>query len=296
VKKFRIIGLGEVLWDVFEDGKALGGAPCNFAYHVNGLGHEGLVFSRVGRDALGDEILAHLGRLGMSTDYLQRDPIHPTGTVNVRLDERGNPGFTIVEGVAYDFMEPEASWLEAARTSDALCFGTLAQRNDRSRKTIQHILEAAADAVVIYDVNLRQHFYSARIIRESLARADVLKLNEQEVLDMRGILAAEGAPDAFLRGLMRQYDIRLVCVTRGAGGCTLYGAEGTISRPVPPTEVVDTVGSGDAFTAGLAIKFLEKRPLNAIAEAANLLGAYVAGCRGATPALPQELVDRFNRL
>jgi len=91
VKKFRIIGLGEVLWDVFEDGKALGGAPCNFAYHVNGLGHEGLVFSRVGRDALGDEILAHLGRLGMSTDYLQRDPIHPTGTVNVRLDERGQP-------------------------------------------------------------------------------------------------------------------------------------------------------------------------------------------------------------
>jgi len=160
--------------------------------------------------------------------------------VNVRLDERGNPDFTIVEGVAYDFMEPEASWLEAARASDALCFGTLAQRNDRSRKTIQHILEAAADAVIIYDVNLRQHFYSARIIRESLARATVLKLNEQEVLDMRGILAAEGAPDAFLRGLMQHYGIQLVCVTRGAGGCTLYGAEGVISRPVPPTDVVDS--------------------------------------------------------
>jgi len=279
---------------VFEDGKVLGGAPCNFAYHVNSVGHEGLVFSRVGQDAPGDEILEQLIRLGMSSDYVQRDPDYPTGTVNVRLDENGNADFTIVANVAYDFMEPQDSWLQVAARSDALCFGSLAQRNARSRETIQRILAEARHATIVFDVNLRQRFYSRQIITQSLSRATLLKLNEDEVLQLRGILGGAGSPPDFLRGIMRDYEVALSCVTRGARGCTLYTADEVVSRPVPPTNVVDTVGSGDAFTAGLVVKFLEGRPPQAIAKAANLLGAYVASCRGATPHLPQQIKDRFE--
>jgi len=293
---FVILGVGEVLWDVFEDGKALGGAPCNFAYHVGALGQQGLPLSRVGQDELGDELLRELDSLGLRTDLIQRDPVHATGTVLVKLDAGGVPDFTIVEDVAWDYVEPADAWIEAARQADAVCFGTLAQRSPASRSAIDRVLEAAGDSVLIFDVNFRQRFYSAPIVRESLARATVLKLNEVEVDQMRGLLGWGAAEGEFLRRLMDEFQIALACVTRGEEGCTLYSAERTVSRAVPPVSVVDTVGSGDAFSAGLAVKYLQGRPLESIAEGANLLGAYVAGCRGATPPMPAEIIDRFGSL
>jgi len=293
---FTIIGLGEVLWDVFEDGKVLGGAPCNFAYYVNALGHVGLPLSRVGDDELGREILDSLSALGLRTDCVQRDGDHATGRVFVKVDENGVPDFTIIEDVAWDYMAPEEAWVEAAAGADAICFGSLAQRGERSRETVRRVLEAAGDAMVIFDVNFRQHFFTRAVVRDSLARATVLKLNEEEVAQLRQLLGGPGGEKEFLRGLMGQYGLSLACVTRGEKGCTLYAEDQEASLPVPPTEVCDTVGSGDAFTAAMAIKYLEGSGLESIAAAANLMGAYVAGRRGATPSVPQGIVDRFNAL
>ncbi len=293
-----IIGLGEILWDVFEDGKVLGGAPANFAYHANSLGERGVPLSRVGRDDLGDEILEVIGRLGMSTDYLQRDPDRPTGTVPVRLDSDGTPHFTIVEDVAWDYLEADEAWLALAARSQAVCFGTLAQRCPKSRATVYRVLAQAGQALKVCDINFRQHFYSREVVAESLAAASVLKLNDQEVTQLRELLApgTKGDTDAFMRGLSADYGLELACITLGADGCRLISADEVVARPVPPVQVVDTVGSGDAFAAGLVVKYLEGGSLAAVADAANLLGAYVAGRRGATPALTAEVVEKLHAL
>jgi fructokinase len=309
-EQFTIIGLGEVLWDLFDDGKVLGGAPFNVAYHVTGLGHRGIPLSRVGEDRLGDEIIGAAEGLGMETGCIQRDPDHPTGTVIVELDSAGTPDFTIVQDVAWDYMEPDERWLRLAAECSAVCFGTLAQRSPQSRGAIRQVLSAAEKAVRVCDINFRQQFYSHEVVAESLASSTVLKLNEQEVGRLREVLQppagsrARGArssvagrsTDAFLRGLIGDYGLKLACVTRGARGCRLITADEAVSRPVPRTNVVDTVGSGDAFTAGLVVKFLQGGSLAAVADAANLLGAYVAGQRGATPRLTPEVRERFGAL
>jgi len=307
--KLTIIGLGEILWDIFEDvpgrneadgrsARVLGGAPCNFAYHVNGLGHTGVPLSRAGEDRLGDDIIRAVQDLGMDPRYIQRDPERPTGAVLVGLDQSGTPDFTIVQDVAWDYMEPDDRWLALAARSDAVCFGTLAQRCAASRRTIQQVLDSASSALTICDINFRQRFYSREVVTESLAAADVLKLNGEE-LDMLAQVLAPARPrpaDAFIRGLMADYELRMVCVTLGADGCRLVTPEETVARPVPPTDVMDTVGSGDAFTAALAVKFLDGAGLGAVAEAANLMGAFVAAHRGATPILTDEVLERFRAL
>jgi len=295
---FTVIGLGELLWDLFEDGKVLGGAPFNVAYHVTGLGHRGIPLSRIGEDRLGDEIVAAADGLGVPTSYLQRDPAHPTGTVIVRLDRRGVPDFTIVEEVAWDYMEPEDRWLELAGRCQAVCFGTLAQRCVQSRQAIRQVLAAAESAVRVCDINFRQRFFSQEVVTESLAAATVLKLNEAEVGQLHDLLrpSDRGGTDMFVRSLMADYGLELVCITLGERGCRLMTEDEALASPVPTTRVVDTVGAGDAFTAGLVVKYLEGASLPAIAEAANLLGAYVAGQRGATPRLAAEVLDKFNAL
>lgn len=305
-RQFTIIGLGEVLWDLFEDGRVLGGAPFNVAFHVANLGHRGVPLSRAGEDRLGDEIINAAEDLGMPTEFIQRDPRHATGTVLVKLDSSGGPAFTIVEDVAWDYMEPDERWLDLAARSDAVCFGTLAQRSQQSRRTIQQVLAAAESAVRVCDINFRQHFYSREVVTESLAWATVLKLNEQEVSQLRELvqspapgLAGGGADDSddrFMRALISDYGLALACITRGAEGCRLVSSDDAVSRPVPPTRVVDTVGAGDAFTAGLVVKYLEGGSLAAVADAANLLGAYVAGQRGATPRLTDEVLVAFQAL
>lgn len=296
--RFTVLGLGEMLWDMFEDSKVPGGAPCNFAYHINEVGHRGIPLSRAGEDRLGDEIIAAVEDLGMDSTYIQRDPEWPTGTVIVKLDEQGTPDFTIVECVAWDCIEPDDRWCDLASGADAVCFGTLAQRSEASRRAIQQVLAAAEGALIVCDINFRQHYYSHEVVTESLALADLLKLNEEEVKLLGELLeAGRGVEEGdFLRGLMADYGLRMVCVTLGSEGCRLVTREESLARPVPPTEVVDTVGSGDAFTAGLVVKLLEGASLQAVADAANLLGGFVAGRRGATPRLDAEVLERFQAL
>ncbi|HYU44787.1 MAG TPA: PfkB family carbohydrate kinase, partial [Terriglobales bacterium] len=181
-QRYTIVGLGEILWDMLPNGKQLGGAPSNFAYISTLLGNESIVASRIGSDALGNEAVQRLAKLGVGTALIQADPVHPTGTVQVEVDLAGQPRFEIAEGVAWDFLEWTPAWQHVATQSDAICFGSLAQRAPASRATIRQFLGTAReDAVRIFDVNLRQQFHSKEILAESMKLADIVKLNHEEL-------------------------------------------------------------------------------------------------------------------
>ena len=280
-----VVGLGEVLWDLFPEGKQLGGAPANFAYITNLLGDRGIIASRVGHDALGDEIQQRLGTLGLESSYLQLDSARPTGTVRVRVDQDGQARFEITDMVAWDFLEWTPAWESLAQQADAICFGSLAQRSPASRETIHKFLGAARPGTArIFDVNLRQAFYSAKALSESLKFADIAKLNAEElprVVELLGIPHHGEQPSA--ERLRFAYGLKLVCVTRGAQGSLLVSEFERHEHPGFRVQVADTVGAGDAFTAALVHHFLRGAGLAAMNEAANRIGAWVASCVGATP-------------
>ena len=285
----EIIGLGEVLWDLFPAGRQLGGAPCNFAFHCRQLGHAGAIVSRTGSDALGRELRDAIRGLGLPDTYLQDDPEHPTGTVQVALDERGVPAFTITPEVAYDYLTWHTDLDALFASARAVCFGTLAQRHPVARATIQRALAGARNALVVYDVNLRQHFYSREMIETSLAASRWVKLNEDELLVLRDLLQLGGTMTIdTLEALRQRYRLELAALTRGERGCLVRSAAETIDVPGVPVEVVDTVGAGDAFTAGLVALTLEGRPLREAATFANRLAARVAAAAGATPVIRRD--------
>lgn len=290
-----IIGIGELLWDVFEDGRVLGGAPANFAYHVHCLGCTGLTFSRIGEDQPGDDILTALDGVGLCTGFIQRDATHPTGKVDIELDDDGIPRFDILSDAAWDYMHTERRWLDAARGADAICFGTLSQRNPCSRETIYEVLDTAENAVRVLDLNLRGDLYSREVLAESMKRCDILKLNVYELATLRETFERPQENNIeFSREIMSDFEIQLMCVTHGEEGCIIYTENEVVEDPPPPTSILDTVGAGDAFCAGLTVKYLQGQSLRSIARGANLLGAHVAGCRGGMPNMPQEVVDEFN--
>jgi fructokinase len=293
--RFIVVGLGQILWDLLPGGKKLGGAPANFAFHAAALGDRGTVASRVGDDPPGREILDRLRELGKVHSALQVDPLHPTGTVEVRLDGRGQPSYTITPDVAWDYLEWDEPLEMLARQTDAVCFGTLAQRSPRSRGTILRFLDATRpQALRIFDINLRQSYYDRESVDRSLRASRVLKLNHEElpaVLRLLG-LPVPADPRAGCRRIRREHDLDLVCLTRGERGSLLVGENGEAGHPGFPVPVVDTVGSGDAFTAALVHHLLRGSPLPRIAEAANCYGAWVATQAGATPTPPAEVLAR----
>jgi fructokinase len=282
-----IVGLGELLWDILPSGKQLGGAPANFAYITSLLGDAGIPASRVGRDALADEALQRLAQLGLSAAFVQRDLIHPTGTVNVEVDGNGQPRFKISEPVAWDFLEWTPAWQQLAQEADAVCFGSLAQRSSPSRATILNFLQTTRpQAIRIFDVNLRQHFYTAQLLAESMKLATIVKLNHEELPRIMQLLehAPAGEKDS-ARRLLSSYDLQLVCVTRGGSGSLLLSPEECSEHPGFHVKVADTVGAGDAFTAALVHGYLRGTPLPQLNQAANRVGAWVASQSGATPAV-----------
>jgi len=296
-EKRLVVGLGELLWDVLPDARLLGGAPANFAYHAALLGDEGVVASRVGDDDLGREAIARLARLGLDTRHVQVDRARPTGTVDVRLDERGRPDFTIAGDVAWDFIEWTPELEELASAADAVCFGTLAQRSPASAGTIRRFLDAApAGAVRVFDINLRQAFYSAETIAQSLGLARIVKLNDEELPRVAALLGL-GAGDelASARAIIEAFGPDLVCVTRGDAGSLLATATGAAEHPGCKVEVADSVGAGDAFTAALVHHYLRGRPLGAMSEAANRMGAWVASSAGATPEAAPDVIKEVVR-
>lgn len=283
--KHTIVGLGEVLWDVLPGGRQLGGAPANFAYFANLLGERGVVASRVGEDELGREAAVRLRELGSSTEYLQRDSMHPTGTVQVRVDAAGQPQFEIARPVAWDFLQWTPQWQQLAETADAVCFGSLAQRSQASRETIRQFLRSIRQqALCVFDVNLRSPFYSPEVLSESLSRADVIKLNHDELPILARLAGiAWGAEGTAAEALLRLHKARLVCVTRGKRGSLLLTKEGASEHPGFRISVADTVGAGDAFTATLVHHCLAGTSLDKMNEDANRVGAWVASQVGATP-------------
>jgi fructokinase len=281
------VGLGEILWDLLPSGRQLGGAPANFAYCSHLLGSRGGVASRVGKDDLGSEVRERLRKAGLADDLVQSDPLHPTGTVNVAIDSAGQPRFDIAYPAAWDFLEWNARLLELAEFADAVCFGSLAQRSPQSRETILHFLDAAGSAALrVFDVNLRQSFYSAEIIAESMRRATVVKLNDQELPVIARLL---GIPEqGFVERIMAKFNLRLACLTRGDKGSLLFDRSGTHEHPGFRVQVKDAVGAGDAFTAGLVYELLRGSRLAKINDTANRMGAWVASSSGAMPEPPKE--------
>jgi fructokinase len=284
-EKFTTIGLGELLWDLFPDGRQLGGAPSNFAYMTSLLGDEGIVASRVGADALGAETKGRLARMGLNTEWVQLDTAHLTGTGRVQVDAEGQPRFAFAEPVAWDFLEWTPAWQVLAERADAVCFGSLAQRAPDSRRSIQAFLKAIRpETVRVLDANLRPPFYNAEVVSESARNADILKLNNEELpvlLDLLGFRFAD--EESAARRLLEAFQIKLLCVTRGAKGSLLLTQQAKDEHPGIPTEVADTVGSGDAFTAALTYHYLRRAPLATMNEAANRMGSWVASQTGATP-------------
>lgn len=284
-----VVGLGELLWDLLPSGRQLGGAPANFAYSSHLLGDQALVASRIGADELGQEIRRRLLGGGMSDEFLQTDPNYPTGTVSVQVDAQGRPNFEIRYPAAWDFLEWSEGWSALAQSADAVCFGSLAQRSAPARTTILTFLDQTRpEALRIFDVNFRQSFYSREIVTDSLQRAKIVKLSHEEVPRVAELLALPLNDDrGFAATLIQRFGLYLVCVTRGAQGSLLASSTQIHEHPGLRVEVKDTVGSGDAFTAGLVHEYLRAGSLADMNETANQMGAWVASCLGAMP-LPPE--------
>jgi fructokinase len=285
-KRHIVVGLGELLWDLFPAGKQLGGAPANFAYITSLLGDEGIPASRLGQDSLGADAIRRLGELGLSPEFIQKDADHPTGTVKVDVGRTGQPRFEISESVAWDFLEWTPQWQKLAQQADAVCFGSLAQRSEKSRGTIRKFLGGLRqNAVRVFDVNLRQNFYTAQVLAESMKLATIVKLNHEELPKIMRLFELENrdAEDS-ARRLLSSHDLKLVCVTRGNCGSLLVSADERSEHRGFEVKVADTVGAGDAFTAALVHGYLRNTPLAQINETANRVGAWVASQPGATPA------------
>jgi fructokinase len=293
---FKIVGVGELLWDLLPAGKVRGGAPANFAYHSHALGAKGSLITRVGEDPLGRELISELQALGLPTQTVQVDGTVPTGTVTVQLLADGQPQFTINDGVAWDRIELAPAALNDVGAADAVCFGSLAQRNSVSRSTIQKLAATApASALKIFDINLRQHYYTREIIEQSLALANILKLNDGELPIVAEMFDLSGAPEQQLQQIAQRFQLRLVAFTRGAHGSLLYSDGKWFDHPGVHATIKDTIGAGDSFTAALTLGLLRKMPLQEINQRANELAAFVCSQAGATPPLPENLRKAFAR-
>lgn len=278
-----IMGIGELVWDMLPSGRQLGGAPVNFAYWCGRLGAQGYPVSAVGDDELGCEALERLAPAGLDLRYVQRSA-QPTGRVDVRLSGEGIPEYDIVEHVAWDVLRADADALALAARADAVCWGTLAQRSESSRRAVEALLAATREECLkVFDINIRRPWYDRQIVLASLAKADVLKLNEEE-LPLVAAMLGIGQSGAAVAELFRRFPLRYVIHTVGADRSEIYGPEGLLSCiPTPRVEVVDTVGAGDSFTAAFVTALLHGEPVAACHRKAVDTAARVCTLHGAIP-------------
>ena len=288
-----ITAFGEILWDLLPSGPVVGGAPFNFTHRVHELGNRGMMISRVGEDEYGQRAVAKMQELGLTTDFIQRDEQHPTGTVDVYWDENREPDYTIIPNVAYDHITHNESLSALMQQSDCLCFGTLAQRHEDSRNTLHTLFDQFAGQYILYDINLRKNTYSLPVIRDSLTRANVLKLNEDEVKVLAQMLEW---PDASLTAvgpkLIEQEGLEYCVITLGERGVLAFSDQGEqVYVPTFQTNVVDPIGAGDAFTAGLVHSLLQKHSLVQACRFGNALGALVASQEGGTQPIERSAIE-----
>lgn len=287
-----VVGMGEALWDVLPDGKKIGGAPANFAFHAGQAGMDSRVVSAVGKDALGEEALATLEGKGLNIEAVARVDF-PTGVVNVSLGEQGIPQYDICEGVAWDNIPFTPALANLASQAQAVCWGSLAQRNEVSRKTIFSFLDAMPsdeERLKVFDINLRQQFYTLEIIEASGRRANVLKINDEELVLVSELLRlGAGSPEVLCRSLMERYGLRILVLTCGANGSYVFTSVETSYRVTPKVQVADTVGAGDSFTATLVGELLRNTPVGVAHEHAVEVAAYVCTQQGAMAEWPDSL-------
>lgn len=292
-----VLAFGELLWDLLPSGRALGGAPANFAYRLTSLGIPVTLASRVGKDDLGVEALHLLTAAGLSTELIQIDSELSSGTVDVFLKSGGVPDFTINPNVAYDRIELNQSLRQTAQQSALVLFGTLCQRSEQTRSSLYALLETAASAVKFLDINLRKACYSKETIAESLRRAQILKLNEDEVLLLSSFFSLPHEPLAeFYRAVMESFGIKTCLITLGERGVfACQQGSDALYLPGFKVPVVDTVGSGDSFSAGFVSCYLRGSPFKECCEFGNELGALVATKKGAMAEVTAAEIETFRR-
>lgn len=290
-----VIGIGEFLWDMLPSGPKMGGAPANFACHARSLGANSSVISRVGTGAAGTRLIDNLSEMGVRTDGVATDPSHPTGLVMVELGDDGQPHYEIQANAAWDHIEVTPHSLEIVQDAAAICFGTLGQRSAVSRQAIRAIVSASSpQALRIFDANLRQDFYSQELIHESLLLANVVKLNDEELELISGMMGITSPnPETQMEELASRYQLSMLACTRGKNGSLLYDGSEMCEHPGLDTRVADTVGAGDSFTAALTMGLLKGWPLAQISEAANRIASHVCSCNGATPPMPAHLKQPY---
>ena len=294
--KKTIVAFGELLWDILPSCTVLGGAPFNFVYRVNSLGDTGLMVSRLGRDELGQKAFDQVTQLGLDTTYIQWDEHLPTGTVQVSFDEDNNPDFVIIPKVAYDQIELTDTLVDAASTADCLCFGTLSQRSEKSRKTIEQLLERAGESLKFLDINLRKDCYNLETVSFSLQKADILKLNEDEAHQLGRMLGVshQNIPE-FCEEMLSRWSLEHCVVTLGEKGVFAMTAGGEqVYVPGHRVKVADSIGSGDAFSAGFVNQILRGTSTNQAARFGNVLGALVATKEGATSPVTLDEINLFR--
>ena len=286
-----------MLWDVLPNGKVLGGAPANFAYHAHVLGLAPYVVTALGHDELGREAARILGERGLDASLIQWSDKHPTGTVDVTLDKNGTPDFTINTGAAYDQVELNGALIEAARKCRVLYFGTLIQRTEKSRSTLQYLLEQAADALKFLDINLRRNCFSRETVKDSLEAARILKLNDGEVAVLSEMLSLpQGDLPSQARLLISQFNLEACLITLGADGALALDSHGQqVCVPGCKAQVVDSIGAGDAFAAAFLSRYLDGSSLKECCEFANLYGAYTVTKKGGMPAVSMEELSVFEK-
>ncbi|MDE5845168.1 MAG: carbohydrate kinase [Muribaculaceae bacterium] len=288
-----VIGMGEALWDVLPEGKKIGGAPANFAYHVSQFGLNSCVVSAIGDDPLGDEILSNFKQKGLKYE-IPKVP-YPTGTVQVELDAEGVPQYEIKENVAWDNIPYTDTLKELAKKTKAVCFGSLAQRNIVSRETINNFLNAIPaknDPLIVFDINLRQNFYTKEIICDSINRCNILKINDEELVIVSRLF---GYPGIDLQDkcwiLLGKYNLKMLILTCGINGSYVFTPGNVSFVPTPKVDVVDTVGAGDSFTAAFVASILRGEPVNVAHQKAVDTSAFVCTQAGAMPVLPSRLTE-----
>lgn len=285
-----VVGMGEALWDVLPEGKKIGGAPANFAYHVSQFGLPSCVVSAIGYDALGKEIIENFTSKGL--DQLIAEVPYPTGTVQVEIDQTGIPLYDIKENVAWDNI-PYTEHLDAlAKRTKAVCFGSLAQRNVVSRETINHFLDTMPkddDSLIVFDVNLRQGFYNKEILCKSMQNCNILKINDEELITVSRMF---GYPGIDLQDkcwiLLGKYNLKMLILTCGINGSYVFTPGNVSFQPTPKVEVADTVGAGDSFTAAFIASILKGKSVTEAHSIAVKTSAYVCTQKGAMPILPPE--------
>jgi hypothetical protein BACCOPRO_02542 len=285
-----IVGIGETLWDMLPDGKKLGGAPANFAYHVSQFGLQSCVVSAVGNDSLGNEIIESLNAKGMN--YLIPDVPYPTGTVEIEVDCLGIPQYDIKENVAWDNIPYNDRLESVAAKTKAICFGSLAQRNAVSRGTIHKFINAMPkenDTLVVCDINLRQQFYDTDTLCDSLNLCNILKINDEELEIISKLFKLpENDINGQCRALMERYNLKMIILTCGINGSYLFTSDDVSFQPTPKVGVADTVGAGDSFTAAFIASILKGKSVQEAHSLAVRTSAYVCTQKGAMPTLPEE--------